>query len=215
MKRESHHTRVAHKLPFLKWFSALCPLPSLSVSLLACRPSYVTLEHAQNVHAQCDTNLHTHGYAAVSFRTCCSALCPNSFGTLCALVAVRLPLTSHFTSTCSLFSVSAAPTCPLTMRFGTGCSVCLRTAELDSATVTGKHVEEEATILPAVYFSRVRFRCAEILLQPGFIGVQTEMSSLSVANASCFVFSAVRGSTTDEAFEKCHTDFYVEVDCGP
>ena len=31
---------------------------------------YVTLEHAQNVHAQCDTNLHTHGYAAVSFRTC-------------------------------------------------------------------------------------------------------------------------------------------------
>ena len=24
-------------------------------------------QHAQNVHAQCDTNLHTHGYAAVSF----------------------------------------------------------------------------------------------------------------------------------------------------
>ena len=62
--------------------------------------------------------------------------------------------TSRLRALCSL--CLQHPTCPLTMRFGTGCSICLRTAELDSATVTGKHVEEEeATISPAVYFSRV------------------------------------------------------------
>ena len=55
--------------------------------------SYVTLEHAQNVHAQCDTNLHTHGCAAVSFRTwlwtrCSLSSCVSSFR-----VGTLLPLT--------------------------------------------------------------------------------------------------------------------------
>ena len=41
VKRETHHTRCT-QAAFLKWFSAHCPLPSLFVSLLACRPFSVT-----------------------------------------------------------------------------------------------------------------------------------------------------------------------------
>ena len=68
---------------------------------------------ARHVQAQRETrDRHARLSAAISNQTCCGALCPTSSGTFCAFVDVRLPLTSHFTRA-TLFSVSTAPTCPL------------------------------------------------------------------------------------------------------
>ena len=62
------------------------------------------LKHARHVHAQCDTKLYTHGYAAVSFQNVRACFAPLSSPARSSVFVSHAPVDLHVCRSCRSFS---------------------------------------------------------------------------------------------------------------